>query len=143
MDYVYTIEGSGTQSLARQLNTSRIHHCGDPFPEVKSASDKVWTTMRDPYLIGATWASRIARPLDQHPRYDIRDMWFKQWQNWADNIDKTIIVPVENLLEHDNIGTDSLNLKDACKRGDMVYFYHFVPKYFIEFAQMCMRVARG
>lgn len=142
MDYVYTIEGSGTQSLARQLTCEKILHSGDPFPEVKEG-DTVYTTLRDPFLVGATWANRVMQSLNNHPRHDYQEMWFRQWKNWALNADRMTIIQIDDLVHHDNATGDGLGLKAAYDRGDMIYYHHFVPRHFIDFAQMCIKVAHG
>ena len=87
--------------------------------------------------------SRLDFRLDAHPRHDFVAAWYLQWKSWVDNYDKMTVIPVGNLDIRANEGGDSLNLKAAYERGDMIYYHHFVPRHFIDFAEMCLRVAHG
>ena len=69
---IYTIEGSGTRSLWKQLqNVPIIKHCDEDINPADYT--KIYTTNRNPELVRQTWLNR---------GLDFKK-WEKAWQNWA------------------------------------------------------------
>lgn len=139
MILIRTIEGAGSHSLQKHLDGGRIDHFAgsDIDPD---DYDEVHTTYRNPLEVGVTWANRQMKSLNcDH----VRNWWFNSWREWVEQMPGMVLHDVKDLPDKEHRGEDKLNLYGALARGDMVYYYHFIPKHFIDFAQMCVRVVRG
>ena len=135
-----TIEHSGTHTILKDLGFMKNYHLNqEEYYELDLNIYKIiYTTFRDPYRIGASWANRAGIPLDKHPRVEFFTRWHNQWNEWKKVALRrnTEILNIDKFTTKLNTYPDKLNLHKAIDEKNMNYFYTYVPEHYIKQAKI-------
>lgn len=136
-----TIWHSGSEYMRKRLleqgHNVTFQHCeGHVWKVLKGTDfDEIHTTLRDPYLVAASWANQ----------YNIKDAaidsyWYTLWMNWSRLVHHHDAI-IHHVHEFDgsvvNSKGDPLGLKLALKEGDIEKYWQHIPKNWIGFAFKC------
>lgn len=135
-----TVWHTGTQYVMQHLLQGAVQiHCNHPnlWPTIEENDGglEIYTTVRDPFLVAASWGNQYPSPAE------VEQEWFGQWDDWGRIM--AMGPDVFDVAEFDQpkVGSkpDRKNLHHHLARERYDKFYEVVPPHWVTYAQNIQR----